>query len=61
MKNLEMLELNSSELNDINGGGFFVPLLIWAGKAAATAVAGYVAYEVIDGVVKGVAGECDCQ
>lgn len=61
MKNQKLLELNSSELNEITGGGIFIPVLIWVGKAVATTVIGYLTYEVVDGVVRGIANDCDCQ
>jgi hypothetical protein len=49
-------ELNSSELINLNGGIVWVPILIKGAKLVGGGAAAYLGHEIIDGVVRGIAG-----
>lgn len=46
-------ELNSGEVDKVGGGLFFVPALVFVGKAAAAGVVGLAAAGFVDGMIKG--------
>lgn len=49
----QMIELNVSEIEEVAGGPFWVPVLIAVGAAAGTAVVGEAAVGFVDGLIKG--------
>lgn len=52
----DLIELNSNELTKLNGGVVWIPLIIKGAKIAGATAAGYLGYEVTDGIVRGIAG-----